>query len=163
MFFLLKATEQYEKSRDPSSWKHIHTFVAFVWMSPSMTRKDELNASRRRRCCCCCCCNTFSDDSMGEQGRSQPTVTCRSKMSRVTSNCVKKTRTLLFTKVHLELHQSQTEVCFQCALLSKYDLSQKRRDIKINYTIAVKNSSCLGLVFFFLYMFLSICKHNPPT
>lgn len=70
---------------------------------------------------------TLSDDSMGEQVRSQPIVTNRSEMSRGTSNCVK-TLTLLFTKLHLEPYQSQTEVCLQHTRLRRDYRSQKKEE-----------------------------------
>lgn len=75
-------------------------------------------------------------------------------MSRGTSNCVK-TLTLLFTKVHLELYQSQTEVCLQCARLSGDYLSQKKKKEERgenSYTVAVKISSCLNFFFTSVYM-----------
>lgn len=107
------AVEQYQKSGSQPPWQHASDLLwfsraTFVWMSPSMTRVDDLIA------CCCCCRYTLSDDSMAEQVRSQPIVTNRSEISRGTSNCVE-TLTLLFTKLHLEPYQSQTKVCLQRA------------------------------------------------
>lgn len=122
-------------------------------MSPSMTRVDDLIA-------CCCCRYTLSDDSMGEQVRSQPIVTNRSEISRGTSNCVK-TLTLLFTKLHLQPYQSQTEVCLQRTRLSEdYHSQKKKRGENKLYC------SCQNFILseFLLYKRLTICKHkHPPT
>lgn len=115
-----------------------------------MTRVDDLIA-----CCCCWRC-TPSDDSMGEQVRSQPIVTNRSEISRGTSNCVK-TLTLLFTKLHLEPYQSQTEVCLQRARLSGDYLSQKKKRGENKLYCSCQN---FILSEFLLYKFLSICKHK---
>lgn len=86
-----------------------------------MTRVDDLIA------CCCCCRYTFSDDSMAEQVRSQPIVANGSEISGGTSNCVE-TLTLLFTKLHLEPYQSQTEVCLQRVQLNGDYHSQKKEE-----------------------------------
>lgn len=112
----------YKKSRNQPSWQHTSqplwlSKATFVWMSPSMTRVGDLIA-------CCCCRYTLSDDSMGEQVRSQPIVTNRSKINGGTRNYVE-TLTLLFTKLHLEPYQSQTEVCLQQAWLREDYQSKK--------------------------------------
>lgn len=125
-----------------------------VWMSPSMTRVDDLIA------CCCCCRYTLSDDSMAEQVRSQPIVANGSEISGGTSNCVE-TLTLLFTKLHLEPYQPQTEVCLQRVRLSGDYHSQKknRRENKLY-------CSCQNFILseFLLYKCLTTCKHkHTPT
>ena len=120
-------------------------------MSPSMTRVDDLIA-----CCCCCCRYTVSDDSMAEQVRSQPIVTNRSEISRGSSNCVK-TLTLLFTKLHLEPYQSQTEVCLQRARLSGDYLSQKKKRGENKLYCSCQNFILSESL---LYKCLSICKHK---
>lgn len=67
--------------------------AAFVWVSPSMTRADDLMACRRRGGCCR---NTLGDDSVGEQVRSQPIVTNGSEISRGTSNCVGNSNLIIY-------------------------------------------------------------------
>lgn len=155
------ADEEHLKSKSLLSWQHASDFLwfssaTFVWMSPSMTRVDDLIA--------CCCRYTLGDDSMGEQVRSKPIVTNRSEISRGTSNCAE-TLTLLFTKLYLEPYQSQTEVCLQRARLSRLSQSKKkknwRREEKTSYTVAVK---MFILSEFLLYKCLTICKHkHTPT
>lgn len=149
------AVEQYQKSRSQLSWQHASDLLrfsraTFVWMSPSMTRVGDLIA------CYCCCRYTLSDDSMGEQVRSQPIVTNRSEISRSTSNCVE-TLTLLFTKLHLEPYQSQTEVCLQRTRLRRdYHSQKKKRGENKLYC------SCQHFILseFLLYKCLTICKHT---
>lgn len=118
-----------------------------------MTRVDDLIA-------CCCCRYTLSDDNMGEQVRSQPIVTNKSEINRGTRNCVE-TLTLLFTKLHLEPYQSQTEVCLQHARLREdYHSQKKKRGENKLYC------SCQNFILseFLLYKCLTICKHkHTPT
>lgn len=118
-----------------------------------MARVDDLIAY-------CCCRYTLSDDSMGEQVRSQPIVTNRSKINGGTRNYVE-TLTLLFTKLHLEPYQSQTEVCLQQAWLRKdYHSQKKKRGENKLYC------SCQNFILseFLLYKCLTICKHkHTPT
>lgn len=116
-----------------------------------MTRVDDLIT------CYCCCRYTLSDDSMGEQVRSQPIVTNRSEISCSTSNYVE-TLTLLFTKVCLEPYQSQTEVCLQCTRLSgDYHSEQKKKRGENKLYCSCQN---FILADFLLYKCLTICKHT---
>lgn len=112
-----------------------------------MTRVDDLIA------CYCCCRYTLGDDSMGEQVRLQPIVTNRSE---ITCNCVE-TLTLLFTKLHLEPYQSQTEACLQRTRLSGDYHSQKKKRGENKLYCSCQNfilSESLS------YKCLTICKHT---
>lgn len=95
---------------------------------------------------------------MGEQVRSQPIVTNRSEINGGTRNYVE-TLTLLFTKLHLEPYQSQTRVCLQQAWLRKDYHSQKRREGKTSYTVAVKISSCLNSSFTSASLYVNTSTH----
>ena len=73
---------------------------------------------------------------------------------------VQETLTLLFTKLHLEPYQSQTEVCLQRAAEQRLFSHKKTREENKVYW------SCQNFILseFLLYKCLAICKHkHTPT
>lgn len=94
----------------------------------------------------CCCEYALSDDSMGEQVRSQPIATDRRKINQSRSNCAE-TLTLLFTKLHLEPHHSQTCSAGGWAEVISPKKKGRGREGKTCDTVAVKISSCLNFSF----------------
>lgn len=123
-----------------------------VWISVVVIRVEDLMAAF------CCCKKTHSAMTarVSKWGHSQLSLIG----ARSTSNCVE-TLTLLFTKLYLKPHQSQTRV-LGCSARSRADYhSQKNK--KRWETGKNLYCSCQNFILseFFLFKCLTISKHTP--